>query len=49
VAATLPRLWPPTDPVSRWASLLLILVGSFLVLPGVVGSLVGDWLYDRYS
>lgn len=48
VAATLPLLWPPTDPVSRWASLVLLLAGSFVVLPGVVGSLVADRLYDRY-
>jgi uncharacterized membrane protein YeaQ/YmgE (transglycosylase-associated protein family) len=27
---------------------LLLLVGSFVVLPGIVGSLVGDWLVDRW-
>jgi uncharacterized membrane protein YeaQ/YmgE (transglycosylase-associated protein family) len=48
VLAVLPRLWPPTSPTSRWASLLLLLVGSFVVLPGIVGSLVGDWLVDRW-
>jgi uncharacterized membrane protein YeaQ/YmgE (transglycosylase-associated protein family) len=25
-----------------------LLVGSFVVLPGIVGSLVGDWLVDRW-
>lgn len=48
VSAVLPRLWPPSAPTSRWASLLLLLVGSFVVLPGIVGSLVGDWLVDRW-
>jgi uncharacterized membrane protein len=49
VRDVLPLLWPPTDPVSRWVGLLTVLVGSFLVLPGVVGTLVADWLYDRFA
>jgi hypothetical protein len=28
--------------------LVTVLVGSFFVLPGVVGSLVADFVYDRY-
>jgi hypothetical protein len=47
VVDVVPLLWPPTDPVSRWVGLLTVLVGSFLVLPGVVGTLLADWLYDR--
>jgi hypothetical protein len=46
VTEALPLLWPPTDPVSRWFGLVTVLAVSFLVLPGVVGTLVGDRLYD---
>lgn len=48
VTTTIPLLWPPTDPISRWLGLVTVLVGSFFVLPGVVGSLVADFVYDRY-
>jgi uncharacterized membrane protein len=47
VVDVLPRLWPPTDPFSRWFGLAVVVVGSFLILPGVVGSVVADRLYDR--
>lgn len=46
VTEAVPLLWPPTDPVSRWFGLVTVLAVSFLVLPGVIGTLVGDWLYD---
>lgn len=46
VTEALPLLWPPTDPISRWFGLVTVLAVSFLVLPGVVGTLVGDRLYD---
>jgi hypothetical protein len=46
VTEALPLLWPPTDPVSRWFGLVTVLAISFLVLPGVVGTLVGDRLYE---
>jgi hypothetical protein len=48
VAVTIPVLWPPTDPISRWFGLVTVLVGSFVVLPGVVGTLVADAVYDRF-
>lgn len=48
VATAIPLLWPPADPISRWLGLVTVLVGSFFVLPGVVGSLVADFVYDRY-
>lgn len=48
VVSTLPLLWPPTDPLSRWFGLVTVLVGSFVVGPGVVGTLVGDAVYDRF-
>jgi hypothetical protein len=41
-------LWPPTDPVSRWFGLASVFVGSFVILPGVVGTLVADVVYDRF-
>ena len=41
-------LWPPVGPLSQWASLLMVSAGLFLVISGVIGTLVGDWLYDRY-
>jgi hypothetical protein len=46
VTEALPLLWPPTDPVSRWVGLVTVLAVSFLVLPGVAGTLVADRLYD---
>jgi hypothetical protein len=46
VTDALPLLWPPTTSFSRWFGLVTVLVVSFLVLPGVVGTLVGDRLYD---
>lgn len=46
VTEALPLLWPPTDPFSRWFGLVTVLAVSFLVFPGVVGTLVGDRLYD---
>lgn len=46
VTGALPLLWPPTTPLSCWFGLVTVLAVSFLVLPGVVGTLVGDRLYD---
>jgi len=48
VVDVLPMLWPPVGPLSQWASLLMVSAGLFLVISGVIGTLVGDWLYDRY-
>ena len=44
-----PLLWPPADPFSRWFGLVTVLAISFLVLPGVVGTVVGDRLYDSLA
>jgi hypothetical protein len=49
VTEALPLLWPPTTPFSRWFGLVTVLAVSFLVLPGVVGTLVGDRLYDSFG
>lgn len=48
VATAIPVLWPPTEPISRWFGLVTVSVGSFVVLPGVVGTVVADAVYDRY-
>ncbi|WP_142856555.1 hypothetical protein [Salinigranum halophilum] len=49
VTGLLPLLWPPTEPFSRWFGLVTVLLVSFLVLPGVVGTLVGDRVYDSFD
>ncbi|WP_224447306.1 hypothetical protein [Haloprofundus salilacus] len=49
VVQWLPLLWPPTDPLSRWLSIVAVFLGSLFLLPGIVGSVVGDALYDRWS
>jgi hypothetical protein len=40
-------LWPPTDPLSRWFGLALVVAGGYLLGPGIVGTLLADWLYRR--
>ena len=49
VTDALPLLWPPTTPLSRWFGLVTVLLVSFLVFPGVVGTLVADRLYDSFD
>ncbi|WP_435345680.1 hypothetical protein [Haloarchaeobius sp. HRN-SO-5] len=44
----LTAIWPPQNPLSRWATLVLLQVGGFLILPLMVGGLVGDVVYDRF-
>jgi uncharacterized integral membrane protein len=39
---------PGADP-GRTLGLLLVLAGGALVGPLVIGSLLGDWLYDRFG
>jgi hypothetical protein len=40
-------LWPPTEPLSRWFGLAVVVAGGYLLGPGIVGTLVADWLYRR--
>jgi ACR3 family arsenite efflux pump ArsB len=47
VLEVLPRLWPPREPLSRWATLVLLQLLGFVMIPLAVGSLLGDWLYER--
>lgn len=49
VLGALPFLWPPREPTTQWASFIMVSLGSFVVLSGLVGTLVGDYLYDRYG
>ncbi len=46
VVTVVPRLWPPREPLTRWATLILLQLFGFVLIPLAVGSLVGDWLYD---
>jgi hypothetical protein len=40
-------LWPPTEPFSRWFGLAVVVAGGYLLGPGILGTLVADWLYRR--
>jgi hypothetical protein len=40
-------LWPPTEPLSRWFGLAVVVAGGYLLGPGIVGTLVADWLYRQ--
>jgi hypothetical protein len=42
-----PLLWPPTEPLTRWVTLVFVVALSLLV-PVLVGSLVADAAYRRY-
>lgn len=44
----LPFLWPPREPTTQWLSFLMLSLCSFVVVSGLVGTLLADWLYDRY-
>jgi hypothetical protein len=48
VVRTIPKLWPPVEPLTQWMSLLMVSVGSFVIISGLFGTLLGDQLYDRY-
>ena len=48
VVSVVPMLWPPVEPLTQWVSLLMVSAGSFVVISGVIGTLVGDQIYDRY-
>ncbi|MEA1930073.1 MAG: hypothetical protein U9O06_00780 [Euryarchaeota archaeon] len=48
VIRSLPLLWPPMEPLSQWATFLMISAGSFIVISGFFGTLIGDQIYKRY-
>jgi antibiotic biosynthesis monooxygenase (ABM) superfamily enzyme len=41
-------LWPPHESLSRWATLVLLQLMGYVILPLLVGGLVGDLVYDRF-
>jgi len=41
-------LWPPVEPLTQWVSFLMVSLGSFVIISGLFGTLLGDQLYDRY-
>ncbi|MFC4990112.1 hypothetical protein [Saliphagus infecundisoli] len=43
-----PRLWPPTDPTSQWATLVTLHAFGYLVVPLMVGSLLADLVLERF-
>ena len=48
-ATTLALATAPGADLGRTVGLLVVLAGGALVGPLVVGTLLGDWLYDRYG
>lgn len=46
-ATTLALVTAPGEDLGRTVGLLLVLAGGALVGPLVVGTLLGDWLYDN--
>lgn len=47
LAQALPLLWPPTDPLAQWVSLVLLHLCGYLLVPLMVGSFVADILLER--
>jgi hypothetical protein len=41
-------LWPPHESLSRWATLVLLQLMGYVILPLLVGGFVGDLVYDRF-
>lgn len=41
-------LWPPKTSLSRWFTLVLLQVLGYVMLPLLVGGLLGDLVYDRF-
>lgn len=40
-------LWPPSDPLSRWVTFLLLQAFGYLLVPLMIGSLVADVVLER--
>jgi len=41
-------LWPPRSSLARWSTLVLLQALGYVVLPLLVGGLLGDAVYDRF-
>ncbi|NUE02376.1 hypothetical protein HUB97_07730 [Halorubraceae archaeon YAN] len=48
VLSSLQFIWPPTEPRTQWVTFILVSVGSFTVISVLIGTLIGDQLYDRW-
>ena len=42
-------LWPPSEPTSQWLTIVLLYVVGLFALPVIVGSRLGDALYELLS
>ena len=49
LAEAVPRLWPPTEPTSQWATLVSLHAFGYVVVPLMVGSLLADLVLNRIS
>lgn len=47
LASALPRLWPPTEPLAQWATLVLLHACGYVLVPLLAGSFVADVLLER--
>jgi len=45
----LPLLWPPTDPLTQWLSLVFLHLFGYVLVPLMVGSFVTDVLWPRFN
>lgn len=42
-----PALWPPTEPLAQWTTLVLLHAFGYVLVPLLVGSFVADVLLER--
>lgn len=47
VLEVLGMLWPPRSSLARWSTLVLLQLLGYVVLPLLVGGLLGDLVYDN--
>jgi hypothetical protein len=47
VVDVLAVLWPPHESLSRWATLVLLQLFGYVLLPLLVGGFLGDVVYDH--
>lgn len=45
--AALVHLWPPTDPLARWVTLVFLYLFGYVLVPLSIGSFVADVLLER--
>ncbi len=45
----LPLLWPPTEPLTQWLSLVFLHLFGYVLVPLMVGSFVTDVLWPRFN